>query len=125
MKIQEYVDYQIRSSLEGAVDPGEIVQVTLRIPVIDRHKADVICAFIGVTRNALFTAILQDGLDVAFERIKQNPVASSMTVNGKTPDEAYEALLSGQPFVNMTASQTEDYIEQLNTQAQAGVRTAA
>jgi hypothetical protein len=95
MNVQEFVDFKLRTMLQDIEDHGEIVQVTLRMPFVDRCKADVVCRFIRTTRNALFAEILRDGLDAAFNRLKNNPVARDMRVDDKTLDEALDALLSG------------------------------
>lgn len=120
MNVQDFVDFKIRSMLEDIYDPGEVVQVTLRIPVVDRHKADVVSEFLHISRNALFAQIIADGVQVAFDRLKNNPVASGMHYNDMTPDQALEALLAGKSIAcGMSRTEIEEYVEKLNSKEAA------
>lgn len=113
MNINDFVDYHLRRFLDDEVrfnDHDEIVQVTLRLPVSIRNKADVVSQFVSITRNALFVGILEDGVQQAFDRLKDNPVTSDMRVNDRTPDEAYLALSSGEPIViGLTLDEIHDF----------------
>lgn len=113
MNVQEFVDYRLRRFLDDEVginDDDQIVQVTLRLPVRIRNKADVVAQFLSITRNSLFVAVLQDGVQSAFDRLKDNPVTSNMRINDRTPDEAYNAISSGESIViGLTMDEMEEF----------------
>ena len=111
MKVQDFVDYHLRRFEEEVREDEQIVQVTLRLPVHIKNRADVVSEFLRVTRNSLFVAILADGTQAAFDRLKDNPVFSSLSFNGFTPEQAFQALSSGDSTaVGWTVSEMEEFV---------------
>lgn len=107
MNVQDFIDYKLRCFLDSISDEEEVVQVTLRIPTRIKHQADAVSTFMSMSRNALFSAILDDGIRVAFDRLNDNPVCTAMKVNDMTLDEYHASLLAGKTTVREPLSQEE------------------
>lgn len=114
MNAIDFVDYKLNRLVDELPLDEESVQVTLRLPISIRHKADVVSDFLSITRNSLFVAFLDESVQSAFCRLEDNPVISDMKINGMTPSEAYQALLSGKLSTvkgGLSPEESEEFLE--------------